>query len=127
MKKIQDTKEQYAQKSDFEKAAECKMEEIKLNEKIKAFQEEKAIVEITVDDVAYVIEAWTKIPVQKITELEAEKLLNLEESLHKRVVGQTKGVSALARAIRRTRSGFRKRNRPSSFIFVGPTGVGKRN
>ena len=125
LKKIQDTKEQYAQKSDFEKVAECKMEEIKLNEKIKAFQEEKAIVEITVDDVAYVIEAWTKIPVQKITELEAEKLLNLEESLHKRVVGQTKGVSALARAIRRTRSGFRKRNRPSSFIFVGPTGVGK--
>ncbi|NLL70404.1 MAG: ATP-dependent Clp protease ATP-binding subunit [Epulopiscium sp.] len=125
LEKLQEEKEQFAQKSDFEKVAQCKMKEIKLIEKIKAFEQEKAIVEITVDDVAYVIEAWTKIPVQKITELEAEKLLNLEERLHQRVVGQTKGVSALARAIRRTRSGFRKINKPSSFIFVGPTGVGK--
>lgn len=125
LEKLQEEKEQFAQKSDFEKVAQCKMKEIKLIEKIKAFEQEKAIVEITVDDVAYVIEAWTKIPIQKITELEAEKLLNLEERLHQRVVGQTKGVSALARAIRRTRSGFRKINKPSSFIFVGPTGVGK--
>jgi ATP-dependent Clp protease ATP-binding subunit ClpA len=82
-------------------------------------------VELTLEDIAFVIEAWTKIPVQRITEEEAEKLLNLEERLHKRVIGQHEAVLNLARTIRRNRIGFRKKKKPSSFIFVGPTGVGK--
>jgi len=68
---------------------------------------------------------WTGIPVQRITESESEKLLKLEDRLHKRVIGQEKAVNALARAIRRNRSGFGKKHKPASFIFVGPTGVGK--
>lgn len=125
LKKIQQEKEHFAEKSDFEKAAEYRMKEIQMLEKIKVLEEEKSVVKITLDDVAYVIEAWTKIPVQKITELEAQKLLELEQSLHQRVIGQTKAVSALSKAVRRARSGFQKRTKPSSFIFVGPTGVGK--
>lgn len=74
---------------------------------------------------AEVIESWTKIPVQKITQVETEKLLNLEQLLHKRVISQDKAVTAVARAIRRNRAGLQKKRRPSSFIFVGPTGVGK--
>lgn len=82
-------------------------------------------IEITPDHIAEVIESWTKIPVQKITELETEKLLRLEDELHKRVKGQDNAVSAVARAIRRSRAGLKKKKKPASFIFVGPTGVGK--
>ncbi|MGI6078353.1 MAG: ATP-dependent Clp protease ATP-binding subunit [Fastidiosipilaceae bacterium] len=81
--------------------------------------------EITLDEVASVVELWTGIPVQAINETEAEKLLHLEERLHRRVVGQEQAVSALSRAIRRHRAGIGSKERPSSFIFVGPTGVGK--
>ncbi len=68
---------------------------------------------------------WTGIPVQRISETETEKLLHLEERLHKRLIGQEQAVSALSRAIRRHRAGFGKKHKPASFIFVGPTGVGK--
>ena len=112
-------------KSDFEKAAEFKVERCRIQEKIKAFEEKYKDVPITLDDVASVIESWTKIPVQKITEIEARKLLNLEDGLHRRVIGQNEAVSSVARAIRRSRSGFKKFKKPASFIFVGPTGVGK--
>ena len=80
---------------------------------------------LTVTDIAKVIENWTKIPVQKITEEETKKLLSLEDNLHKRVIGQNEAVSAVARAIRRNRAGLKSTKRPPSFIFVGPTGVGK--
>jgi len=110
---------------DYEKAAELKAEECKLEEKIKTMEEETSDVEITIDDIGYVIEAWTKIPVRSVTENEAEKLMLLEERLHKRVVGQNDAVESVSRAIRRNRLGFKKRKKPSSFIFVGPTGVGK--
>ncbi len=123
--KIQNEKGKASQNANYEKAAEYKMQEIKLNDKIKEIEKECSEVEITVDDIAYVIEAWTKIPVQKITEKEAEKLLNLEERLHERVIGQHEAIEGLSKSIRRNRSGFRKRKKPSSFIFVGPTGVGK--
>ena len=76
-------------------------------------------------DIALVIEHWTKIPVNKITEQEKEKLLNLENNLHKRIVGQNDAVSAVAKAIRRNRAGLKSTKRPPSFVFVGPTGVGK--
>ena len=76
-------------------------------------------------DVAKVIELWTGIPVQNITETDKEKLLNLEERLHKRVIGQNKAVEAVSRAVRRNRTLKLSKKRPVSFIFVGPTGVGK--
>lgn len=110
---------------DYQKAADLKVRECKLIEQITKLEEKNKDIEITLDDVAYVIEAWTRIPVQKITELEAEKLLNLDERLHKRVIGQDNAVKSLSRAIMRNRAGFRKKKKPASFIFIGPTGVGK--
>lgn len=80
---------------------------------------------LTIQDIAEVIENWTKIPVTKITEAETQKLLNLESNLHKRIIGQDEAVAAVARAIRRNRAGLKSTKRPPSFIFVGPTGVGK--
>lgn len=123
--KIQEDKDAAAENDNYEKVAEYKMDEYRIEEKIKEIEKKYCDVEITVDDIAYVIEAWTKIPVQKITEEEAQKLLNLEERLHKRVIGQDQAIVSLARTIRRNRSGFRKKKKPASFIFVGPTGVGK--
>ncbi|MFZ5969873.1 MAG: ATP-dependent Clp protease ATP-binding subunit [Bacillota bacterium] len=124
LEKIQLEKEAAALSNDFEKAATCKMKEYNLQEKIQEIQKNSQAV-ISEEDVAFVIEAWTKIPVQKVSETEAHKLLNLEERLHERVIGQHQAVNSLSRAIRRNRSGFKKKKKPSSFIFVGPTGVGK--
>ena len=125
LSKIAEEKETAANGNDYEKAAACKMKELKLHEKIKEIDKKWGEVQITVEDIAFVIESWTRIPVQKITEEEAQKLLSLEERLHRRIVGQHQAIESLARAIRRNRSGFRKKKKPSSFIFVGPTGVGK--
>lgn len=110
---------------DYEKAARLRVDSLKLEEKIKKLENESTHVHLTVEDIAYVIEAWTKIPVKRITEEEAEKLIELENRLHKRVIGQHSAVEAISKAVRRNRSGFRKKRKPSSFIFVGPTGVGK--
>ncbi len=123
--KVKYEKEEAAEDDDYEKAAECKVNELRLENNIAKLSKECENISLTEEDIAYVIEAWTKIPVQKITELEAEKLINLENRLHKRVIGQHKAVEGLSRAIRRSRSGFRKKRKPASFIFVGPTGVGK--
>ncbi len=122
---IREEKETAAENDDYERAAELKVKELKVESKIKELSNECENVQLTTDDVAFVIEAWTKIPVQRINQAEAEKLINLENSLHKRVIGQHPAVTSLARAIRRNRSGFKKKKKPSSFIFVGPTGVGK--
>src|SRR6056297_2686036 len=125
LKKIRDEKEEAAQEDNYERAADLRMKELKIENKIAEIEKKCENVHLTVEDIAYVIEAWTKIPVHKITEIEAEKLLSLESRLHRRVIGQDKAVSSLAKAIRRNRSGFKKKRKPSSFIFVGPTGVGK--
>ncbi|HHY91613.1 MAG TPA: ATP-dependent Clp protease ATP-binding subunit, partial [Clostridiales bacterium] len=125
LQQIQEGKEMAALNGDYEKVAQYKMREYKLEEEIQKIEEKENSMEVTLEDVAHVIETWTKIPVQQITEQEAQKLLNLENRLHKRVVGQHQAVVSLAKAVRRNRSGFRKRGKPSSFIFVGPTGVGK--
>ncbi|KOC42869.1 ATP-dependent Clp protease ATP-binding subunit [Clostridium botulinum] len=125
LKKIQEEKQIAAEGDNYEKAAEYKVEECRLKEKIKEIKKESMDVVLTTKDIAFVIEAWTKIPVQRITEEEGEKLINLEDRLHKRVIGQNEGVKSLAKAIRRNRLGFTKKKKPSSFIFVGPTGVGK--
>ncbi|MCT4544574.1 MAG: AAA family ATPase [Vallitalea sp.] len=120
-----DEKETAAAEDDYEKAAQCKVKEFDLLSRIEKIERQCNNMSINKEDIAYVIEAWTKIPVQSISESEAKKLLNLEEKLHERVIGQDNAVTRLSKTIRRNRSGFRKRKKPSSFIFVGPTGVGK--
>jgi len=128
LKKVQEEKENAVSADsieDYQKAADLKVRECKLLQQIKDIEEKNKEDILTVEDIAYVIESWTKIPVQKLTEIEAEKLLNLEERLHKRVIGQHDAVASVAKAIRRNRTGFRKKKKPASFVFVGPTGVGK--
>ncbi|MCK5812082.1 MAG: ATP-dependent Clp protease ATP-binding subunit [Clostridiales bacterium] len=110
---------------DYQKAAELKQRECKLIDDIKDYEAENTNVAVTFEDIASVIEAWTKIPIQRITEVEAKKLLDLENRLAKRLIGQVNAISSVSKAIRRNRSGIRPRKRPASFIFVGPTGVGK--
>jgi len=124
LEKLQSKMLDAANNGDYEKAAQYKTEEYKLKDKVQQL-EKKSKVELSIDDIAYVIEAWTKIPVQKVREKEVEKLLNLEQRLHKRVIGQDRAVRKLSRTIRRNRLGFKSKKRPASFIFVGPTGVGK--
>ncbi|MBS6252666.1 MAG: AAA family ATPase [Clostridia bacterium] len=110
---------------DYQKAADLKTKECQLIEEIDALNKKMKPKQLTIQDIANVIESWTKIPVKKITEAETQKLLNLETNLHKRVIGQDEAVSAVSRAIRRNRAGLKTTKRPPSFIFVGPTGVGK--
>ena len=128
LQEVQANKEEAANADstdDYKKAAELKMQECSLTDEINAIESKMKPVTLTVEDVAKVIESWTKIPVQKITEEETQKLLNLEDNLHKRIVGQNEAVEAVSRAIRRNRAGLKSTKRPPSFIFVGPTGVGK--
>ena len=128
LKKIQEEKEEAAladSTEDYKKAADLKMKECTLQEQIDTLSKKLKIKNVTLSDIAEVIEHWTKIPVQKITEKESQKLLNLENSLHKNVIGQDDAVKAVSRAIRRNRAGLQSTKRPPSFIFVGPTGVGK--
>ena len=110
---------------DYQKAADLKTQECRLIEEIDKLNSTIQLKNLTVQDIAQVIENWTKIPVKKITEAETQKLLNLETNLHTRIIGQNKAVSAVSRAIRRNRAGLQSTKRPPSFIFVGPTGVGK--
>lgn len=110
---------------DYQKAADLKTRECQLIEEIDKLNSKMKLKQITIQDIANVIESWTKIPVKKITEAETQKLLNLETNLHKRIIGQEEAVSSVARAIRRNRAGLQSTKRPPSFIFVGPTGVGK--
>ena len=117
--------EESALANDYQKAAQYRVEKCRIEDKIGSIEQESANVCLTLEDIAYVIEAWTKIPVQKITEEEAQRLINIEERLHWRLIGQEEAVTNISRAIRRNRLGFRKKKKPASFIFVGPTGVGK--
>ena len=128
LKEVQDQKDEAVttdSTEDYQKAANLKTEECRLMEEIDKINSSMKIQNLTVQDIANVIESWTKIPVSKITEEETQKLLNLETNLHKKIIGQDEAVSAVARAIRRNRAGLKSTKRPPSFIFVGPTGVGK--
>ena len=128
LKTIQEEKEEAVSSDsieDYQKAANLKTKECTLLEKIDKLNNDVIQKPLTLADVAAVIEDWTKIPVQKITEAETQKLLNLETNLHNRIIGQNDAVSAVAKAIRRNRTGLQSSKRPPSFIFVGPTGVGK--
>ena len=127
LKSVEEEKEESSsnEEEDFEKAAMLKSKECSLREDIDKLKAKMELKELTVQDIAEVIENWTKIPVTKITEAETEKLLNLEENLHNKIIGQNDAVEAVSRAIRRNRAGLKSTKRPPSFIFVGPTGVGK--
>ena len=110
---------------DYQKAADLKTKECTLQERMAEIEKNLKPSVLTIQDIAEAIERWTKIPVTKITEAETEKLLNLEKNLHKHVIGQNTAVEAVSKAIRRNRAGLQSTKRPPSFIFVGPTGVGK--
>ncbi len=117
---------------DYEQAADYRDQERKLRQQMEdkraAFKRERKEQKphVVEEDIAQVVAGWTGIPVQRMTMAEGEKLLNLEEELHKRVIGQEEAVGAVSRAIRRARAGLQDPKRPlGSFIFLGPTGVGK--
>lgn len=125
-------KEKAIYNQSFEEAAKLRLTEKKLSEKlIKEMEKEEALSQengkvVGAEDVAEVVSEWTGVPVQQIAKKESQRLLDLEKILHQRVVGQDKAVEAIARAIRRARSGLKDPNRPiGSFMFLGPTGVGK--
>ena len=122
---ITNESQEAADNQDFEKMANLKQEEIELKEKLEKATADSQGAEVTLDDIASVIEGWTKIPIHRLTEDEATRLLSLEQRIHERVVGQEDAVSAVSRAIRRGRADISVRKRPVSFIFAGPTGVGK--
>lgn len=128
LKKLTEEKEEAVSSDsieDYQKAADLKTKECTLTERMKEIEATLTPSVLNVQDIAEVIERWTKIPVTKITEAETQKLLNLEGNLHKRIIGQNIAVEAVSKAIRRNRAGLQTTKRPPSFIFVGPTGVGK--
>ena len=132
IEKIKKEKEEAVKSQDFEKAATLRDVQREKEEKLEKEKQKwenknsKEILTLTEEDIAEVIAGWTRIPVKKITQDENEKLKNLEKSLHERVVGQHEAVEAVAKAIRRGRVGLKDPNRPiGSFLFLGPTGVGK--
>jgi len=116
---------------EFEKAAALRDEEQKLQEELARIKEnwvqrkelDQSIV--TEDDIADIVSSWTGIPVNKLQEEESKRLLHLEDTLHQRVIGQDDAVKAVSRAVRRARAGLKDPNAHRSFIFLGPTGVGK--
>ena len=132
VKSIIEEKEEAIAVQDFEKAAVLRDQEKTEKEKIEKEREKwkdkssKKVINITEEDIANVISNWTGIPATKISQTENEKLKKLEETLHKRVIGQEEAVKAVAKAIRRGRVGLKDPKRPiGSFLFLGPTGVGK--
>ncbi|WP_203247850.1 ATP-dependent Clp protease ATP-binding subunit [Sporosarcina beigongshangi] len=129
---IRSEKNAAVQSQEFEKAASFRDKEQKMKEELEttktAWKEKQGQTEseVTVNEIAEVVAMWTGIPVSKIAETETAKLLNMEEVLHERVIGQAEAVTAISRAIRRARAGLKDPKRPiGSFIFLGPTGVGK--
>ncbi|MBZ5202949.1 ATP-dependent Clp protease ATP-binding subunit [Planomicrobium chinense] len=125
-------KNEAVQSQEFEKAASLRDAEQKLKDQLDKTKKEwkekqgKEESEVTVEDIAKVVSMWTGIPVSKLAQTESEKLLNLEEILHNRVIGQEEAVTSISKAIRRARAGLKDPKRPiGSFIFLGPTGVGK--
>ena len=127
LKKHEKLVEDYEQKSDpdYEIIAKEKGEILRIQNRLKEVEETLKNVQVTEEDISKVIELWTGIPANKIAQTEYDKIKNLKEALSKRVIGQDEAVDKVAKAIKRTRVQLSKRRRPASFIFVGPTGVGK--
>ena len=129
---IRKEKESFIKSQDFEKAASLRDQERQARQELEQLNKEwsqakdKLRPEVTEEDIAKIVAQWTGIPIFKLEEKEGEKLLKIEEELHKRVVGQEEAISAIAHAVRRSRAGIKDPKRPiGSFIFLGPTGVGK--
>ena len=110
---------------DYERLAQIKTEMAQLREKLPELQLKAGGIKVEMQDVAKVVELWTGIPAMKVEQSEFAKLLNLESELKKRIIGQDEAVEAVARAMKRARADLSGKRRPASFIFVGPTGVGK--
>ena len=150
LRSVQKEKEDAVRDQDFTKAGELREKDVELREQIRSLLQankdevkadatsesgETAATEapasdssplVNEEDIAQIVASWTGVPVQKLTESESVKLLNMEETLHKRLIGQDEAVKAVSKAIRRARVGLKNPNRPiASFIFSGPTGVGK--
>jgi ATP-dependent Clp protease ATP-binding subunit ClpC len=133
--KIEETKrekEMAIRVQDFEKAASLRDMERKMRLKFETLskkwfeKQKKATLVVTADDVAYVVSKWTGIPLFKLEEKESTRLLHLEDELHRKIIGQDEAIRAIARSIKRSRTGVKSARRPiGSFIFLGPTGVGK--
>lgn len=132
LESVRNEKDASVQSQEFEKAASLRDTEQRLREeledtkKIWKEQQGKENSAVTVEDIAMVVSSWTGVPVSKLAQEETERLLNMEEILHSRVIGQEEAVKAVAKAVRRARAGLKDPKRPiGSFIFLGPTGVGK--
>lgn len=127
LKKHEKLVEDYEQKSDpdYEIIAKEKGEILRIQNRLNEVEETLKNVQVTEEDISKVIELWTGIPANKIAQTEYDKIKHLKEALSKRVIGQDEAVDKVAKAIKRTRVQLSKRRRPASFIFVGPTGVGK--
>ncbi|MCR5324416.1 MAG: ATP-dependent Clp protease ATP-binding subunit [Lachnospiraceae bacterium] len=132
LKELAEAKEEAIKHEAFEEAGAIKKKQARAAKELEKLEEEQQQVQsrrlltVTAGDIAEVVSGWTKIPVTKLEEGESEKLMQLESTLHKRVVGQSEAVLAISKAIRRGRVGLKDPNRPTgSFLFLGPTGVGK--
>jgi len=135
LKKLLKEKDDAVRNQDFDKAGALRDREMEIREGLKALSQARknAAAEenapkpiVTEEDIAHIVASWTGVPVSKLTESESEKLLHMEDTLHTRLIGQDEAVKAVSRAIRRARVGLKNPDRPiASFIFSGPTGVGK--
>jgi len=136
LRKILKEKDEAVRSQDFDKAGELRDREMEIKAEIRAISQNKKTESrsgdsefspvVTEEDIAQIVASWTGVPVNKLTESESEKLLHMEDTLHQRLIGQEEAVKAVSRAIRRARVGLKNPNRPiASFIFSGPTGVGK--
>jgi ATP-dependent Clp protease ATP-binding subunit ClpC len=136
MRQVLRDKDEAVRAQDFDKAGGLRDREMELKSQIKAIAQNKKTADatteggdspvVTEEDIAGIVASWTGVPVSKLTESESEKLLHMEDTLHQRLIGQDEAVKAISRAIRRARVGLKNPNRPiASFIFSGPTGVGK--
>ena len=136
LRQILKDKDNAVRSQDFDKAGELRDQEMEIKSEIRSIAQAKksedaessrdTSPEVTEEDIAHIVASWTGVPVNKLTESESEKLLHMEDVLHQRLIGQDEAVKAISRAIRRARVGLKNPNRPiASFVFSGPTGVGK--
>jgi ATP-dependent Clp protease ATP-binding subunit ClpC len=135
LRQVLKEKDDAVRSQDFDRAGELRDREMEIKGEIRAIAQNKAAGErrsdedspvVTEEDIAHIVASWTGVPVNKLTESESEKLLHMEDTLHQRLIGQEDAVRAVSKAIRRARVGLKNPNRPiASFVFSGPTGVGK--
>ncbi|MDB9312030.1 ATP-dependent Clp protease ATP-binding subunit [Spirulina sp. CS-785/01] len=134
LRQILKQKDDAVRSQDFDKAGELRDREMEIKSEIRAIASAKQNEgdsetegpNVDAEEIAHIVASWTGVPVNKLTETESEKLLNMEDTLHQRLIGQEEAVKSVSRAIRRARVGLKNPNRPiASFIFSGPTGVGK--